>query len=99
MTAHSTSPGTRPAAVRQRSPPPPLLLRSGWPAVYLEGGRSTPLGVGVETRFRQATAELEAGDVILLYTDGLVETRTAPLEEGMNRLRERRLDAWPRPRR
>jgi len=68
--------------------PPPLLMRSGWPAVFLEGGRSTPLGVGFGARFRQATAELEAGDVILLYTDGLVETRTSPLEEGMNKLRD-----------
>lgn len=68
--------------------PPPLLLRNGWPAVFLEGGRSTPLGVGYETSFRQATAELKTGDVILLYTDGLVETRTSPLEEGMNKLRE-----------
>jgi serine phosphatase RsbU (regulator of sigma subunit)/anti-sigma regulatory factor (Ser/Thr protein kinase) len=68
--------------------PPPLHLRKGWPAVYLEGGRSTPIGIGLDTRSRQASIELEPGDLLLLYTDGLVESRTLTLTEGMDRLAE-----------
>jgi serine phosphatase RsbU (regulator of sigma subunit) len=68
--------------------PPPVLVRQGWPAVFLDGGRSTPLGVGVGARFQQATAELDVGDMILLYTDGLVESRHVPLEDGLKRLQE-----------
>jgi serine phosphatase RsbU (regulator of sigma subunit)/anti-sigma regulatory factor (Ser/Thr protein kinase) len=66
--------------------PPPLLLRRGWHATYLEGGRSTPVGAGLDSRYRQASADIGPGDVILLYTDGLVESRTLPLGEGMDRL-------------
>jgi GAF domain-containing protein/anti-sigma regulatory factor (Ser/Thr protein kinase)/PAS domain-containing protein len=68
--------------------PPALHLREGWPPVFLEGGRSTPIGIGLDTRSRQASIELEPGDLLLLYTDGLVESRTLTLTEGMDRLVE-----------
>jgi GAF domain-containing protein/anti-sigma regulatory factor (Ser/Thr protein kinase)/PAS domain-containing protein len=68
--------------------PPPLHLRPGWPAVFLEGGRSTPIGIGLDTRGRQASVELQPGDLLMLYTDGLVESRTMTLNEGMDRLCE-----------
>jgi GAF domain-containing protein/anti-sigma regulatory factor (Ser/Thr protein kinase)/PAS domain-containing protein len=68
--------------------PPALHLRPGWPAVFLEGGRSTPIGIGLDARARQAAVDLEAGDLLLLYTDGLVETRSMTLQEGMDRLCE-----------
>jgi anti-sigma regulatory factor (Ser/Thr protein kinase)/putative methionine-R-sulfoxide reductase with GAF domain len=68
--------------------PPPLHLREGWPPVFLEGGRSTPIGIGLDTRGRQASIELAPGDLLLLYTDGLVESRTLTLSEGMDRLVE-----------
>ncbi|HEY8108017.1 MAG TPA: GAF domain-containing protein, partial [Gaiellaceae bacterium] len=68
--------------------PPPLHLRRGWPSVYLEGGRTTPIGIGLDTRGRQASVELQPGDLLLLYTDGLVESRTMTLNEGMDRLCE-----------
>jgi GAF domain-containing protein/anti-sigma regulatory factor (Ser/Thr protein kinase)/PAS domain-containing protein len=66
--------------------PPALHLRPGWPAVFLEGGRSTPIGIGLDTRARQASVDLQPGDVVLLYTDGLVESRTMAITEGMDRL-------------
>jgi GAF domain-containing protein/anti-sigma regulatory factor (Ser/Thr protein kinase)/PAS domain-containing protein len=68
--------------------PPALHLRPGWPAVYLEGGRSTPIGIGLDTRARQASVSLNPGDLLLLYTDGLVESRSMTLNEGMDRLCE-----------
>src|SRR5205823_2288001 len=68
--------------------PPPLHMRPGWPPVFLEGGRSTPIGIGLDTRARQASVELRPRDLLLLYTDGLVESRTLTLNEGMDRLCE-----------
>jgi len=68
--------------------PPALHLRPGWPAVYLEGGRSTPIGIGLDTKGRQASVQLQPGDLLVLYTDGLVESRTMTLNEGMDRLCE-----------
>jgi GAF domain-containing protein/anti-sigma regulatory factor (Ser/Thr protein kinase) len=76
--------------------PPALHLRPGWPAVFLEGGRSTPIGIGLDTRARQASVELNPGDLLLLYTDGLVESRTLTLTEGMDRLREA-VETGPEP--
>jgi serine phosphatase RsbU (regulator of sigma subunit)/anti-sigma regulatory factor (Ser/Thr protein kinase) len=68
--------------------PPALHLRPGWPPVFLEGGRTTPIGIGLDTRSRQASVDLSPGDLLLLYTDGLVESRTMTLSEGMDRLCE-----------
>src|SRR5262249_2541545 len=45
-------------------------------------------GIGLDTRSRQASIELEPGDLVLLYTDGLVESRTLSLNEGMDKLCE-----------
>src|SRR5205807_10607308 len=65
--------------------PPALHLREGWPAVFLEGGRSTPIGIGLDTRCRQGSVELEPGDMILLYTDALRESLTMTPRDGMDR--------------
>src|SRR5207244_8445905 len=47
--------------------PPPLHLRPGWPPVFLEGGRSTPIGIGLDTRTRQASVDSNPGHLLLLY--------------------------------
>lgn len=64
---------------------PPLIVGSG-------GTRFLPLGgalLGVEsTSTRSYTFTLAPGDVLVLYTDGLVERRTEPLDRGLERLRE-----------
>ncbi len=64
---------------------PPLLLQDGV-AQRLELDTGTPLGVGA-TRFRQHDVPLRPGDGVVLYTDGLVETRGSDLDEGIERLR------------
>ena len=66
--------------------PPPLHKRRDWPPVYLEGGRTTPIGTDLDSRARHATVELEPGDLLLLYTDGLVESRSTSLTDGLERL-------------
>ena len=56
--------------------PPPMLVRNGTFAGYLECAPSTPLGLrgGVS---EVATVRLHRGDRVLFYTDGLVESRSA----------------------
>lgn len=46
-----------------------------------------PLGVGGEP-FEEVEIELPEGAMLALYTDGLVESRDHPLEEGLRGLRE-----------
>ncbi len=64
--------------------PPPSLLSGG--RVTLLEGRDPLLGAGRRLPRRTHTAYLPAGSVLLLHTDGLVETRTAPLDDGIERL-------------
>ena len=65
---------------------PPLLLRGG-EAHQLTGGAGTMIGFGAG---RRTTAEvpLHPGDVLVLYTDGLIERRARNLKDGLARLAE-----------
>jgi anti-anti-sigma factor len=66
--------------------PPPLLLSAGRTRFLAEEGAGTVLGVPGRRPYTEGTAEIEPGDVLLLYTDGLVERRSESLDEGLGRL-------------
>ncbi|MGZ4397554.1 MAG: GAF domain-containing protein [Gaiellaceae bacterium] len=68
--------------------PPAVVVRAGEQPAFLEGGRSVPLGVSGETGYRQEVMRLRPGETLLLYTDGLVERRDRPLDDGLARLLE-----------
>ena len=55
----------------------PILIRSGEYCFLEEGG--LPLGLVPEERYEQAQAVLRAGDIIVAYTDGLVEAMSPDL--------------------
>src|SRR5258705_475613 len=65
----------------QAGPPPPLLVR-GATARPLGQPAGILLGAG-HGEYDAMTMILEAGDVLLLYSDGLVERRDRPLDEGL----------------
>jgi PAS domain S-box-containing protein len=65
---------------------PPLLIGDGEVQVLSEAG-GTLVGVGDRPR-ATATRRLEPGDVLVLYTDGLIERRSRPLMDGLQMLRE-----------
>jgi GAF domain-containing protein len=67
--------------------PPPLLVRANGPAEFLEGGRSVPLGIRTDIGYGQDAVQLDAGDTIVLFTDGLVERRGSTLDEGLQQLK------------
>ncbi len=62
---------------------PPLVMRADG-ALYLEGAESLPLGLG-GTR-PQAVLDLAPGDALVLFSDGLVENRHRPLDDGLHQL-------------
>lgn len=66
---------------------PPLLIDAGGTATYLEVDPGLPLGVGAATYVEQQV-DLAPGTTVLLYTDGLVESRELAVEEGMELLRQ-----------
>ncbi|MEN3583234.1 SpoIIE family protein phosphatase [Streptomyces sp. ZYX-F-203] len=62
--------------------PPPVLVEPGEPALMLDVPPGMPLGVGGEP-FEEVEVELPEGALLALYTDGLVESRDHPLDEGL----------------
>jgi GAF domain-containing protein/anti-sigma regulatory factor (Ser/Thr protein kinase) len=74
--------------------PAPIVRRPNGEAVFLEEGRSLPVGVGVDVSYAQGVSELEPGSTVLLFTDGLVERRDRSLEDGLGLLRSV-VDAGP----
>jgi hypothetical protein len=67
--------------------PPPLLLPPGDEPGLDWGGRSTPVAVepGPAGRGEQSR-RLARGTTLVLYTDGLVEDRRRPADDGLQRL-------------
>jgi len=72
--------------------PPPLLVRQGRRIVELDDRRRVPFGLGhllARNRTGFPHVQLEPGDAVLLYTDGIVEARQADGEGfGLGRLEE-----------
>jgi len=64
--------------------PPPLVIGIGGAARYLEGTGTGPLGTGSPPVL--ATSALAPGELVLLYSDGLVERPDRTIDEGMAEL-------------
>jgi serine phosphatase RsbU (regulator of sigma subunit) len=64
---------------------PPVLVRPEGRARPLELPSGQSLGIGPAT-YGQARVRLPPGAVLALYTDGLVETRSRPYEQGISEL-------------
>ena len=64
--------------------PPPLVIGVGRKARYLEGTGTGPLGTGSPPVL--ATSALAPGELVLLYSDGLVERPNRTIAEGMAEL-------------
>lgn len=61
---------------------PPVLVEPGEAALMLDVPPGMPLGVGGEP-FEEVEVDLPEGALLALYTDGLVESRDHPLDEGL----------------
>jgi len=74
--------------------PPPLLIPEEGEPFYLQDGLAPPLGA-FERESAEATVLLVPGSTLLLFTDGLIERRGTPLDEGLARLRSEASSAGP----
>jgi serine phosphatase RsbU (regulator of sigma subunit) len=66
--------------------PPPLVVSPGREVALLDAPSLPPLGVAPDQVPAVHERLLTAGDVVVLYTDGLVERRDESLDEGFQRL-------------
>ena len=72
--------------------PSPLLMRNQRVVRELDGAKTLPLGLGGD-RSVSASEQLEPGDRVLFYTDGMIEGRSADGQDfGIDRL----IDQWER---
>ncbi|MEV0002088.1 SpoIIE family protein phosphatase [Micromonospora sp. NPDC050980] len=74
--------------------PPPLLLRADGTVAVAEG-RGPLLGLARPPRRTGRTLALAPGDTLLLHTDGLIERRDQPIDEGQAELLARLATAGP----
>ena len=78
-------PATRTLARAQAGPPPPIHVR-GSTSRSLDPPHGIMLGAAKEG-YHTASLALHRGDLLLLYSDGLIERRDRPLDEGLATLR------------
>ncbi|MEU6547601.1 SpoIIE family protein phosphatase [Streptomyces sp. NPDC046859] len=76
-------PRTRRCQVANAGHMPPALSRPGRAPRLLRLPSGAPLGVG-GVPFETTTVELVPGDLLVLYTDGLVETRRHPIDDRLD---------------
>ncbi|MDX6593205.1 MAG: phosphoserine phosphatase RsbU/P [Gaiellales bacterium] len=77
--------------------PPPILWRDG-ATTELDGGKGPAVGIYPESAFEQMVELLTPGDLLVLYTDGVVEARRGSELFGPERLAaavERHADSPP----
>jgi phosphoserine phosphatase RsbU/P len=80
-------PATKSISLSNSGLPYPLLVRAGQPTFLDIGG--IPLGLFPDSRYEETTLELLEGDVLVFYSDGVVEMRNDAGEEfGLRRLAE-----------
>jgi serine phosphatase RsbU (regulator of sigma subunit) len=65
---------------------PPVIAAPGQPTAMAQIAVDLPIGVADHSRRQVTTLALTPGAVLCLYTDGLVERRYEPIDEGITRL-------------
>ncbi|RAY12425.1 protein phosphatase [Actinomadura craniellae] len=79
-------PDTRQCTVAAAGHPPLALVDPSGAVTFPRLPTGTPIGLGVAD-YESVRFELAEGTLLVLYTDGLIETRDADLDAGMDRLR------------
>ena len=65
---------------------PPLVVRPDGTAEFLTGAQSVPIGALRELPCDEDERRLVPGSTLVLYTDGLVESRSVRIDDGLARL-------------
>jgi serine phosphatase RsbU (regulator of sigma subunit)/CheY-like chemotaxis protein/anti-sigma regulatory factor (Ser/Thr protein kinase) len=68
--------------------PPPAMRSASGEIRFLETGGTLPLGIDDRVKADEAEYAVNAGDTLLLFTDGLVERRRESINTGFDRLRD-----------
>ena len=72
--------------------PPALRWQSSAGEWDVDGARGLALGISPSPEFHRTTGTLAVGDALLFYTDGVVESRSRGVADGIEWLRDRARD-------
>src|SRR6478735_1477563 len=67
---------------------PPVLIQPNGSTNLVELPPGALIGAGLSTPRETSTVEIEAGTILLMYTDGLIESRDEPIDDSIERLRK-----------
>jgi len=89
-------PVTRRCSLARAGHPPPAVVAPGEPARFLDLPAGPPLGLG-GLPFEEAEVVLPEDSLLVLYTDGLIESRQRDMDTGLEAMRKVLSDAGLRP--
>jgi PAS domain S-box-containing protein len=81
-------PGVGTARIARAGHPSPVLSLADGAAGLLELPAGLPLGVDPDETYRSVLTPMPPGALLALYSDGLVESRSLPIDQGTDRLVE-----------
>lgn len=73
--------------------PPPLIVSADGAGRFLELPPASPVGAVRGEQFREVTLQLEPGETVVMYTDGLIEDRHRSIDVGLGQLLAAAADA------
>jgi hypothetical protein len=79
-------PATRTLTWTNAGHPYPLLIPAAGEPGFLADTHGPPLGFDADIRYEMSSTPFEAGDTLLLYSDGLIERRGTGLDADFDRL-------------
>lgn len=94
---HPAEPSSRRLSWSSAGHPAPVRIRADGRAELLEGAPDLLLGIPLDLPRRTSYADLESGDTLVLYTDGLIQKPGQRLAEGQQRLMESAREHHRRP--
>jgi PAS domain S-box-containing protein len=89
-------PVSRRCTMARAGHPEPALLTPDGAVDYLDLPAGPPLGLG-GLPFEEAEVELPEGSLLVLYTDGLIESRQRDIDTGLDAMRKVLGEVHPRP--
>ncbi|MGH8905705.1 MAG: SpoIIE family protein phosphatase [Egibacteraceae bacterium] len=66
--------------------PPPVIIDPDGATRFVRGARGVPIGAVGRSSYTEVETSMSAGATLLLYTDGLVESRRRGLDQGLDDL-------------
>jgi serine phosphatase RsbU (regulator of sigma subunit)/anti-sigma regulatory factor (Ser/Thr protein kinase) len=89
-------PVSRRCTLARAGHPPPAVVFPGGTATFLDLPPGPPLGLG-GLPFEETEIELPEDSLLVLYTDGLIESRQRDIDAGLSAMRKVLSDVCPRP--